>query len=145
MNTQLNIQNFDFTEFNQYLDQHEILKCIQQDNFEFDPENFDNFKEQIQEYFQDNNLLDQEIIYHANAIEFLKEYDQSLQESIKLAIEYYGYTIENINSELLASLLATQHAQDEFDEFLASDTLQEIFNFLVLEQEKEKLKINHNN
>ena len=144
MNTQLNIQNFDFTAFNQYLNEHDVLKCIQQDNFEFDPENQESFKEQIREYFFENNLLDQEIIYHANAIEFLKRHDQSLQQSLEIAKEY-GYTIENIHSELLASLLKTSHAKEEFDDFLSSDTLQEIFNFLVLEQEKEKLKINHNN
>lgn len=132
MDTQLNIENFDFTAFSDYVDKHDILRCIQEESFDFDPEDFDNFKEQIQDYFQDNNLLDQEIIYHANAIEFLKRNDQSLQQSLEIAIEY-GFTIENIHSELLASLLATSYAQEEFDDFLASDTLQEIFDFLVLE------------
>lgn len=132
MDTQLNIENFDFTAFNNYVDKHEVLRCIQDESFDFDPNDFDNFKEQIQEYFQENNLLEQEIIYYANAIEFLKIHDQSLQQSLEIAKEY-GYTIENINSELLASLLATEHAQEEFSDFLASDTLQEIFDFLVLE------------
>ena len=132
MNTQLNIEDFDFTAFNNYVDKHEVLRCLQDKSFDFDPEDFDNFKEQIQEYFQENNLLDHEIIYHANAIEFLKRHDQSLQQSLEIAKEY-GYTIENINSELLASLLATSYAQEEFSDFLASDTLQEIFDFLTLE------------
>lgn len=73
MNTQLNIEDFDFTAFSDYVDKHEVLRCIQDESFDFDPEDFDNFKEQIQEYFQENNLLDQEISYHANAIEFLKD------------------------------------------------------------------------
>lgn len=142
MNTQLNIEDFDFTAFNNYVDKHEVLRCIQDENFDFDTDDFDNFKEQIQEYFQENNLLDQEIIYYANAIEFLKKHDQSLSQSLELAKDC-GYTIENINSELLASLLATEHAKEEFDDFLASDTLQEIFDFLALEnleQELEKLE-----
>lgn len=132
MNTQLNIEDFDFTAFSNYVDNHDVLRCIQDESFDFDPEDFDNFKEQIQEYFQENNLLLQEIIYHANAIEFLKRHDQSLKESLNIAMEFC-YTIENINSELLASLLATSHAQEEFSDFLESDTLQEIFDFLVLE------------
>lgn len=145
MNTQLNIENFDFTAFSNYVDKHDALRCIQDKNFNFDPDDFDNFKEQIQDYFQENNLLDQEIIYYSNAIEFLKRHDQSLQESLEIAKEY-GYTIENIHSELLASLLANKHAQEEFDDFLASDTLQEIFDFLALEnlkQELEKIKNEH--
>lgn len=138
MNTQLNIEDFDFKTFSDYVDKHEVLRCIQEESFDFDPDDFDNFKEQIQEHFQDNNLLDQEIIYHANAIEFLKRHDQSLQQSLQLAKEY-GYTIENINSEILASLLSTSYAQEEFDDFLASDTLQEIFDFLVLENLQQEL------
>lgn len=145
MNTQLNIEDFDFTAFNNYVDKHEVVRCIQEESFDFDPDDFDNFKEQIQDYFQENDLLDQEIIYHANAIEFLKKHDQSLKESLRIAKEY-DFTIENIHSELLASLLATSHAQEEFDDFLASDTLQEIFDFLALEnlkQELEKIKNEH--
>lgn len=142
MNTQLNIEDFDFTAFNNYVDKHDVLRCIQEESFDFDPDDFDNFKEQIQDYFQENDLLDQEIIYHANAIEFLKKHDQSLQQSIELA-NVNDYPIEHINSELLASLLATSYAQEEFGDFLASDTLQEIFDFLALEnlkQELEKIK-----
>lgn len=138
MNTQLNIENFDFTAFNNYVDKHEVLRCLQDESFDFDPNDFDNFKEQIQEYFQENNLLDQEIIYYANAIEFLKKHDPSLQQSLELA-NVNDYPIEHINSELLASLLANKHAQEEFDDFLASDTLQEIFDFLVLENLQQEL------
>ncbi|CAB4150323.1 hypothetical protein UFOVP571_24 [uncultured Caudovirales phage] len=142
MTTQLNIEHFDFTAFNNYVDKHEVLRCIQDKSFEINPDDIDNFKGQIQEYFQENNLLDQEIIYYSNAVEFLKKHDQSLKESLGLAMGH-GYTIENINSELLASLLASEHAQEEFSEFLASDTAQEIFDFLALEsleQELEKIE-----
>lgn len=135
MNTNLNIENFDFTAFSNYVDKHEVLRCVQDKSFEIDPNNFDAFNDQIIEYFQENNLLDQEIIKH----------DQSLKESLEIAMEH-GYTIENINSEQLASLLATKHAQEEFGDFLASDTLREIFEFLVLEsleQELEKIENEH--
>lgn len=145
MNTNLNIENFDFTAFSNYVDKHEVLRCVQDKSFEIDPNNFDAFNDQIIEYFQENNLLDQEIIYYSNAIEFLKKHDQSLKESLEIAMEH-GYTIENINSEQLASLLATKHAQEEFGDFLASDTLREIFEFLVLEsleQELEKIENEH--
>ena len=108
MNTNLNIEHFDFTAFSNFVDKHEVLRCIQNKSFEVNPHDIDNFKEQIHEYFQENNLLDQEIIYYSNAIEFLKKHDQSLSDSLELAKDQ-GYTIENINSELLASLLAKKY------------------------------------
>jgi hypothetical protein len=79
--------------------------------------------ESIFDLINDNGGFDVEIIYYTNAIEYLKRYDSSLSESLQFAIEY-GYTIEDINSELLASLLASKNAmcnywdyQNEIDEF----------------------------
>lgn len=60
-----------------------------------------------------NGGFDIEIIYYSEAMNYLMENDPSLKESLKLASEL-GYTIENLNSELLASLLASQNAQDSF-------------------------------
>ena len=64
---------------------------------------------------EDNNLLNVEIIYYANAMEYLMENDSSLQESMKIASDL-GYDCKNINSELLASLLATENLREEFFE-----------------------------
>tara|TARA_R110000751_G_scaffold92044_3_gene180308 strand:- start:1368 stop:1727 length:360 start_codon:yes stop_codon:yes gene_type:complete len=72
----------------------------------------------------ENGAYDIEIIYYYKAMQYLIEHDTSLSESMAIAQEY-GYEPNNINSELLASLLASQNARDEFydlqneiDEFL---------------------------
>ena len=87
----------------------------------------------IYEMIDENGGFDIEIIYYSNAINYLKENDSSLHESIEIALEY-GYELKNINSELLASLLASQNAREEFSE------LQDKINnfFLELETEEEE-------
>jgi hypothetical protein len=55
-----------------------------------------------------------EIIYYHIAMEYLKENDSSLFESLSIASEY-DYRVENLNSELLASLLATQKHRESFE------------------------------
>ena len=69
----------------------------------------------IYDMINDNNGFDIDIIYYSKAMRFLSEYDCTLKESINIALEY-GYTLENINSELLASLLASQNAREQFNE-----------------------------
>ena len=55
-----------------------------------------------------------EIIYYHKAMEYLKENDSSLFESLSIASEY-DYRVEDLNSELLASLLATQNQRETFE------------------------------
>lgn len=62
-----------------------------------------------------NNAFDVEIIYYASAMEYLRMHDSSLRCSIEIA-EEHGYTLSSINSELLASLLASSVCRDEFME-----------------------------
>ncbi len=54
-----------------------------------------------------------EIIYYSNAMKYLSENDQSLAESIEIAVEY-GFELESINSELLASLLNKRNIECDF-------------------------------
>lgn len=61
----------------------------------------------------DKEAFNIEIIYYSNAIDYLSKNDASLRESINIAIEL-GYDFKNINSELLASLLASQNVQNDF-------------------------------
>ena len=77
-----------------------------------DCEDIEEVREAVEQMIQED-----EIIYYNNAIEFLKEEDQSLQESIELAKEY-GYSIEDLNSELLATLLSQSRMLDEVDDLL---------------------------
>jgi hypothetical protein len=81
----------------------------------------ENFQELINEY---------ELIYYSDCINFLKEYDPSLNGSLLIAYEY-GYTPKNLNSEILATLLIQSYMNEELNEIL--EELNEI-----LEEETEE-------
>ena len=83
--------------------------------------------EELEEVLQENQMLDVEITYYFDAMQYLTENDQSLQESIEIAIEY-GYELTNITSEVLASLLASNELREEF--FKNQDAIEEHFNNL---------------
>ena len=87
----------------------------------------------IYEMINDNGGFNIDVIYYSNAINYLRENDPSLYESLSLASDM-GYSLDNINSETLASLLASQNAREEFFE------LEEEINdfFLELEEEEEE-------
>ena len=72
--------------------------------------------------FRDNlveqqGFLDEDVIYYSVAIEYLKENDPSLRESLEIAAEY-GYELQNLNSETLASLLKSQNNREEFQDLI---------------------------
>jgi len=69
----------------------------------------------IYEMIEDNGGFDIEIIYYDDAINYLKENDPSLLDSLELASDY-GFAIKDLNSEVLASLLASQKTRDAFYE-----------------------------
>ena len=76
------------------------------DDFDFD---IQNFFDQLEE----NNFFQVDIIYYSHAIEYLKFNDSSLLDSINIALDF-GFELQNINSELLASLLASENFRSEF-------------------------------
>ena len=75
---------------------------------------------------QDNGYFNEEVIYYSSAIRYLKDNDPSLCESLEIATEY-GYTTNNLNSELLASLHASQKKEEKFYEDIAPE-LETLFN-----------------
>jgi len=79
--------------------------------------------DELQDYLldldNDSGLTNIEIIYYSKAMEFLSEYDPSLNESMGVA-SGLGYTPEQINSELLASLLASEQARESFVQLIDS-------------------------
>ena len=79
-----------------------------------DLENINDFTD-LYEHLEDNQAFDIDIIYYSKAIKYLQDNDASLSNSINIALEY-GYTLENINSELLASLHASQNARELFND-----------------------------
>jgi intracellular sulfur oxidation DsrE/DsrF family protein len=94
--------------------------------------------DEIRDLIQDNNGFECEVIYYSSAIEFLSENDPSLRSSLEIANEY-GFQLENLNSETLASLLKTQMATDEFEELTSEleDLLNEIEEEEAEEEEEE--------
>jgi|TARA_B110000285_G_scaffold155776_1_gene173806 hypothetical protein len=76
-----------------------------------DINNFDELTDELQE----NNAFTIEIIYYATAMKYLTENDTSLTESLELASDF-GYETKNLNSELLASILASENSREEFYE-----------------------------
>jgi hypothetical protein len=107
----------------------EFLKSLNIENLDLmdyvDIEDIDlnNAFESIYDMLDEKDAFNIDIIYYYNAMEYLKEHDNSLIESLILA-EELGYKISDCNSEFLASLLATENARNDFQ-----DKQKEITNF----------------
>jgi intracellular sulfur oxidation DsrE/DsrF family protein len=116
----------------------EFLKSLNIDNLEItdfiDIENIDlnNPIESIYNQINDNGGFNIEIIYYSNAIQYLQKNDPSLNESLNLAAELC-YEVKNLNSEILASLLASQTVRNDF-----YDAESKISNFFEELQEEEQ-------
>lgn len=89
----------------------------------------------IYEMIDNNSGFNIDVIYYSNAIEYLREYDPSLRESLNLASEY-GYTAENLNSEVLASLLKSQNERESFSEL--ESEINDFFSELEEEEEEDE-------
>ena len=89
---------------------------------------FDDIFQQVEE----QGGFNVEIIYYYKAMEYLMENDTSLQNSMQLAADF-GYSPEDINSELLASLLASQYTMEEL--YKCEHEITEFFNNLDNEEE----------
>ena len=100
------------------------------------PEDIDieNAYESILEALQENGGFNVEIVYYSNAIKFLQENDPSLKESLEIASEF-GFNMDSLNSELLASLLASRQAEEEFYELQSE--IDDFFQDLCDELEEE--------
>ena len=106
----------------------DVLNYVDIDNIDLlNP--FDSIREMI----EDNNGFDIEIIYYSKAIAFLAENDPSLHESLEIASEY-GYEVQNLNSEILASLLASKLIRDEF--YSLESEINDFFEELEEEEEE---------
>jgi hypothetical protein len=62
-------------------------------------------------------ISDTDIIYYSNAIKYLQENDPSLTTSLEMAHDMW-YTADKINSELLASILASDNNRDDYNDFI---------------------------
>ena len=85
-------------EFNHYLDFEEDITL-----------------DDVTDTLRDNGAMDVEINYYSAAIKYLMKRDPSLTESLELASEL-GYATDSLNSEVLATLLATENLNLEYYE-----------------------------
>lgn len=123
MNTQTETENKTETKLNLleniYIENLNIVEFIEHD-FEY-IRNADDLYEEL----ESNEAFNIDIIYYNRAMKYLSENDFSLSDSIDIAVEH-GYNLENINSELLASLHASQKARDDF--WRCKDDINEILS-----------------
>lgn len=100
------------------------IKLLNDAKFDVDFDYYE--KNELKEYTTWNDFIEHaetlinesgEIIYYYNAMEYLKENDGSLRDSIDIALEF-GYELKDINSELLATLLHTQNLNEQFYEII---------------------------
>ena len=94
---------------NLYIENLNIADFIRYDITFEDIKNADDLYNEL----DNNEAFNIDIIYYYKAMDYLLENDLSLSESIDIAVEL-GYSLENINSELLASLHASQKARNQF-------------------------------
>ena len=92
-----------------YIDIEEILKM----------EDYDELYDEL----QDVGFFNVEIIYYATAMDYLKEHDTSLTQSLEYAHDL-GYSAKDLNSELLATILACEKLIESFSAYY--DEIQDI-------------------
>ena len=79
------------------------------ENMQFDS------SDELREYMQERINESDGIIYYWRAMEYLTENDKSLKESLTLAHDL-GFTLDNLSSETLASLLYMESLRNELNE-----------------------------
>mgnify|MGYP003651442233 FL=1 len=89
-------------------------------NLYYNEDNFNDFCDKV-----NDSIMQEEIIYYYEAMKYLIREDASLSQSLEIASEF-GYTTENLNSELLATLLYQQNLTNQWYEI--SEQVEEIFN-----------------
>ena len=107
----------------QYIKENVNIENLEILDYITDFEDINSFDD-LQECLEDNGAFNVDIIYYSNAIQYLMKEDPSLMESLEIAHEY-GYTADNLNSEILASLLASQRVREDFQRY--ETELNEIF------------------
>ena len=89
-------------------------------NLYYNEDTFTDFCDKV-----NNAIMQEEVIYYHEAIKYLMNEDASLSDSLDIASEY-GYTTEQLNSELLATLLYQQRLTEQWYEI--EEQVKELFN-----------------
>jgi hypothetical protein len=107
----------------------DVLSLVDIDNIDMS-----NPFDSICKMIEDNNGFDIDVIYYSNAIDYLSKNDPSLKKSLNIAAELC-YEVQNLNSEILASLLASKLVREEFYEL--ESEINDFFEELEEEEEEE--------
>lgn len=103
-----NEKQYDFNDYVwNYIEEEELVEC--QDSVDV--------RDYLERINEDRELTDKEVIYYAKAMEYLRKEDPSLQISVWLAHDMW-FTIDQVNSEMLASLLMTDDVNEQWCEFI---------------------------
>ena len=97
-----------------------IMDHLTEDDLD-DMEDFDD----LVDILRNERAFNIEIIYYHKAMQYLMDNDTSLCDSLNIANDM-GYKTCDLNSEMLASLLASQNAEEEFYEY--EDKINELLN-----------------
>ena len=89
-------------------------------NLYYNEDTFNDFCDKV-----NDAIMQEDIIYYYEAMKYLTREDCSLSESLEIASEM-GFTTENLNSELLATLLYQQNLTNQWYEI--NEQVEEIFN-----------------
>ena len=89
-------------------------------NLYYNEDTFNDFCDKV-----NDAIMQEDIIYYYEAMKYLTREDSSLYQSLEIASEM-GITTENLNSELLATLLYQQNLTNQWYEI--SEQVEEIFN-----------------
>ena len=92
-----------------YVDMEALKEC----------ESSEDIRELLEKANEEYELTNEEIIYFASAMDYLRENDPSLRESMEIADEFW-YETKNLNSELLASLLASRNNEKDYQDFITN-------------------------
>jgi len=102
--------------------------------YEYDLEDAKDFESYFEELEEATYQI--ECIYYSNAIKYLTENDPSFNESLGIASEM-GYEVENLNSELLATLLMQRKEMEALYE--AKDDLEDLYDeFIEYKEQVQK-------
>lgn len=121
----------------------EIEKELESIDIDISLEDDINDKDELRDWLDNNDYFNVEIIYYSRAMEYLSNNDNSLRDSLELAVDM-GYTCENLSSEILASIHASNKVRQEFEELNLDDSFEELKNLReeleALQEEEEKIE-----
>ena len=114
----------------------EVLKTTNADLYDF-RRGIAYLDDEVVEYIDETS----DITYYSSAMEFLTKHDNSLRDSLELAGEMC-YKAQDLNSEILASLLNASRKRQEWDDIRdkADEVIEEFFeeNGEAIDSEEEE-------